>query len=114
MRMGDVWIMGSSHHRDGIVVEYSRHIFRGKLVGRVADEETGLADCTISDDDTSASVSICPAFSRVGVKVTRFEVCHGVQCTYLIVATTMSACGYCVERELGEDATMSGRSEERV
>lgn len=41
-----------SHNGDGIVVENGRNIFGGKLVGRVADEQAGLADGTIANDDT--------------------------------------------------------------
>lgn len=41
-----------SHNGDGVVVKDSRDIFGGKLVGRIADEQTGLANSTIADDDT--------------------------------------------------------------
>lgn len=40
-----------SHNGDGVVVENSRNIFGGELVGRVANEQAGLADGTIADDD---------------------------------------------------------------
>ena len=38
------------HNRDGIVVEDCRHVFRGELVCRVADEKTCLANRTVADD----------------------------------------------------------------
>jgi len=41
-----------SHNGDGVVIENSRNIFGGELVGRVANEQAGLADGTIADDDT--------------------------------------------------------------
>lgn len=40
------------HHRDGIVVEYGRNIFRRELVGCVADEQARLPDGTVTDNDT--------------------------------------------------------------
>jgi hypothetical protein len=49
---------GSSHNGHGVVVEDGGNIFRGELVGGIADEETSLADCTIADDDTPARVAI--------------------------------------------------------
>jgi hypothetical protein len=49
---------GNSHDGDGIVVEDSGDIFRGELVGGIADEETSLADCTIADDDAPARRAI--------------------------------------------------------
>lgn len=51
------WIVfetGGSHNGHGVVVEDGRDIFRGELVCRVADEETCLADGTVTDDDTPA------------------------------------------------------------
>jgi hypothetical protein len=44
----------SSHNGDGVVVEHGGDIFRGELVGGVADEQTCLADSTVTDDDASA------------------------------------------------------------
>lgn len=41
------------HDSNGIVVEDSRHVFGGEFVGRVRDQETSLADSTVTDDDTS-------------------------------------------------------------
>jgi hypothetical protein len=38
------------HNRDGIVIENRGDIFRGKLVCRVADEKTSLADSTVTND----------------------------------------------------------------
>ena len=40
------------HHRYCIIVEYRRNIFRGEFIGGIADEEAGLADRTVSDNDT--------------------------------------------------------------
>ena len=42
------------HDSNGIVIEDGRDVFRGEFVGRVADEETCLADSTVTDDDTPA------------------------------------------------------------
>lgn len=42
-----------SHNSDCIVVENCRHIFRGELVRRVADQETRLANSTVTDDHAS-------------------------------------------------------------
>lgn len=39
-----------SHHRDGVVIENGRDIFRGELVCCVADEETSLSNGTVADD----------------------------------------------------------------
>lgn len=41
-----------SHHRDGVVVKDCGNIFRGKLVGRVADKKTSLPYGTVADDHT--------------------------------------------------------------
>ena len=46
-----------SHDGNGIIVEDGRDVFRGELVGGVADEQARLADGTVTDDDTSARVS---------------------------------------------------------
>ena len=43
--------MGCSHYSDGIVIEYRRNIFGGKLVRGVADKKTCLADSTVTNDD---------------------------------------------------------------
>jgi hypothetical protein len=40
------------HYRDGIIVEDCRDVFRGELVGSVADEQARLTDGTVTDDDT--------------------------------------------------------------
>lgn len=45
------------HDSNGIVIEDGRDVFRGEFVGRVADEETCLADSTVTDDDTPAGGS---------------------------------------------------------
>lgn len=42
-----------SHDGDGVVVEDCRDIFRGEFVGSVANEETGLANGTVADDNAS-------------------------------------------------------------
>lgn len=42
------------HYGHGIVVENCRHIFRRELVGGIADEETRLADGTVTHNNTSA------------------------------------------------------------
>jgi hypothetical protein len=42
---------GSSHDGHGVVVEYSRNVFRGELVGGIADKKTCLSDRTVADDD---------------------------------------------------------------
>ena len=41
------------HDSDRIVVEDGRDVFGGKLIGRVADEETCLPDSTVANDDAS-------------------------------------------------------------
>lgn len=43
------------HDSDGIVVKDCRDVFGWELVRSVADQETGLANSTIADDDTPAS-----------------------------------------------------------
>lgn len=43
-----------SHDGDGVVVKDSRDIFRGELVGGVADQKAGLADRTVADDNAPA------------------------------------------------------------
>ena len=49
---------GVIHHRNGIVVEDCRHIFRREFVRRVRDQETGLANGTIAHHNTPASISV--------------------------------------------------------
>lgn len=44
----------NSHHCDSIVIEDRWHIFRRELVCRVANQQTGLAHSTITNDHTSA------------------------------------------------------------
>lgn len=39
-----------SHHRDSVVIEDGRDIFRGEFICRVTDEETCLSNGTIADD----------------------------------------------------------------
>ena len=41
------------HDSDCVVVEYRRNILGRKLVGGVADQETRLANCTITNNHTS-------------------------------------------------------------
>lgn len=43
-----------SHDGDGVVIEDGGDIFRGELVGGVADEQTCLSDSTVADDDAPA------------------------------------------------------------
>ena len=43
----------NSHDCDRIVIEDGWDVFGGKLVGSIADEQTGFADSTITDDNTS-------------------------------------------------------------
>lgn len=73
-----------SHHRHGIVVKDCGDIFRRELVGRVGNEQAGLANCTVTDDNTPVClVSICVMDQRcLGAKIGRIV-------TYLIVATTI-------------------------
>lgn len=47
----------NSHYGDGVVIKDGRDIFRGELVGCVADEKTSLSDSTIADND--APVDAC-------------------------------------------------------
>lgn len=73
-----------SHHRHGIVVKDCGDIFRGEFVGRVGDEQAGLSNCTVTDNNTPVClVSICVMAQRgFGAKI-------GGIMTYLIVATTI-------------------------
>lgn len=48
--------MGVSHNGHGVVVEDGGDIFRGELVRGVADEQTCLADGTVTDDDAPAEL----------------------------------------------------------
>lgn len=41
------------HHRDGVVIEHCRDIFGWELVCCVTDEQTSLADGTITDNNAS-------------------------------------------------------------
>lgn len=41
------------HDSDCIIVEDGRDIFRRELVGRVGDQQTSLANGTVTDNDTS-------------------------------------------------------------
>lgn len=43
---------GHLHDSDGIVVKDGWDVFRGKLVGGVADKKTSLSDSTVTDNDT--------------------------------------------------------------
>jgi hypothetical protein len=45
---------GISHNGDGVVVEDGGDIFRGELVGGITNEQTCLADGTVTDDDAPA------------------------------------------------------------
>ena len=47
------WKAEDLHHRHRIVVKYRGHIFRWKFVGGVADEQTCLADRTVTNYHTS-------------------------------------------------------------
>lgn len=44
------------HDSDSVVIENGRDIFRGELVGCVADQKTCLADSTVTDDNTPRGV----------------------------------------------------------
>jgi len=46
------------HYRDGIVIEDGRDVFGREFVGRVADEQAGLADSTVTDNDASREEGI--------------------------------------------------------
>jgi hypothetical protein len=46
--------VGGIHNGYGVIVEDGWDIFRGKLIRGVADEQTCLADCTVTDDDAPA------------------------------------------------------------
>ena len=43
---------GSLHDSNGIVIEDGRNVFRWEFVRGVGDQEAGLSDSTITDDDT--------------------------------------------------------------
>lgn len=78
---------GSSHYGDGVVVEHGRDIFRGELVGGVADEQTCLANRTVADNDAPGekdglAVGNCVYAAEEGVTIKHLA--------YLIVATTMA------------------------
>jgi hypothetical protein len=45
---------GISHNSDGVVVEDGGDIFRGELVRGITNEQTCLADGTVTDDDAPA------------------------------------------------------------
>lgn len=52
--MGTKAVVGrNSHNGNCIVVEDSRDVFGREFVCRVADEKTGLANSTVTDDHTS-------------------------------------------------------------
>jgi hypothetical protein len=40
----------NSHNGDGVIVEDCWDIFGGEFIGRVADEETGLAHGTVTNN----------------------------------------------------------------
>jgi hypothetical protein len=46
------------HDRDGIVVEDSRHVLGGELVGRVGNEQAGLSNSSVTDDHASSRKSV--------------------------------------------------------
>lgn len=46
-----------SHYGDGIVVEDGRNVFGREFVGGIADEETSLANGSITDNDASEAQS---------------------------------------------------------
>jgi hypothetical protein len=43
------------HHCHSVVIEDRRHIFRGELVGGIADKETRLSNGTVTNYNTSVS-----------------------------------------------------------
>jgi hypothetical protein len=47
--------MENLHNSDSIVIKNGRDVFGGEFVCRIADQETGLADSTVTDDHTSAN-----------------------------------------------------------
>lgn len=60
------------HDTCGVVVEDSRNVFAGEGISRVRDQETGLADSTISCDDTFERLCLragshCEGVPLVGV-----------------------------------------------
>jgi hypothetical protein len=59
---------GGSHDGDGVVVEHGGHVFRGKLVGGVADQETRLADRTVADDDAPEEVHVSALLFECGIQ----------------------------------------------
>jgi hypothetical protein len=49
----DIEALRNVHDCNGIVIEHGGNVFGGELVGSVADEKTSLANCTVSNNDTS-------------------------------------------------------------
>ncbi len=43
----------NSHHGNSIIVKYGRDVFAGELIGRVTDQQTGVANSTVADHNTS-------------------------------------------------------------
>ena len=43
---------GSLHYSNSIVIKDGWNVFRWELVGSIGDQEAGLSNSTITDDDT--------------------------------------------------------------
>jgi hypothetical protein len=65
------------HDCHGIVVEDGGHIFRGEFVGGVRNQQTGLSNRTVADNNAPTAVSLASFGESTGGS------------THLIVATTM-------------------------
>ena len=83
-----------SHHGDSIVVKDRWHVFGGKLVRGVGDEEASLANSTVADNYTSitpqGNVSNHNPITRLcDCRGEGMRECRVVQYTNLIVATTI-------------------------
>ena len=48
----------NSHDCDRVVVKDCWDVFGGEFVGSVANEEAGLANCTIANNDASVVLSV--------------------------------------------------------
>lgn len=99
--------MAHSHHGNGIVVKNGGDIFRRELVRCVADQQAGLADGTVTDDDASVRLRVSTwagAGRRAGAGSASGS-------TYLMVATTMLLMIY-ADYEGGKVADVGGRRSE--
>lgn len=80
--------MEGSHDRDGIVIEDSGDIFRGKFICRVADEEACFSYSTITDHHTPV-YTLAPLRSLRQTFGAVVRLWHRQDRTDLIVATTI-------------------------